>query len=95
MYGTYSRLDIAVHDGVLRMVVPRSRVTVISPDIFVVWMVGSSLIALFASCALSSLTPFPGSLMMSLASGAVTVAARWGAAKRAASNWSRRAPVDV
>jgi hypothetical protein len=33
--------------------------------------------------------------MMSLASGAVTVAARWGAAKRAVSNWSRRAPVDV
>jgi two-component system osmolarity sensor histidine kinase EnvZ len=39
-------IDIEVHDGVLRMVVPRSRVTVTSPDIFIVWMVGSSLILL-------------------------------------------------
>ncbi len=37
-------IRIEVHDGVLRMVVPRSRVTVTSPDIFIVWMVGSSLI---------------------------------------------------
>jgi two-component system osmolarity sensor histidine kinase EnvZ len=33
-----------VHDGVLHMVVPRDRVTVSSPDIFIVWMVGSALI---------------------------------------------------
>jgi two-component system osmolarity sensor histidine kinase EnvZ len=39
-------IDIEAHDGVLRMVVPRSRVTVTSPDIFIVWMVGSSLILL-------------------------------------------------
>jgi two-component system, OmpR family, osmolarity sensor histidine kinase EnvZ len=39
-------IRIDVHDGVLRMLVPRSRVTVTSPDIFIVWMVGSSLILL-------------------------------------------------
>ena len=37
---------IEVHDGVLRMMVPRDRVTVSSPDIFIVWMVGSALILL-------------------------------------------------
>jgi two-component system, OmpR family, osmolarity sensor histidine kinase EnvZ len=37
-------IRIEVHDGVLRMLVPRSRVTVTSPDIFLVWMVGSALI---------------------------------------------------
>jgi two-component system osmolarity sensor histidine kinase EnvZ len=37
-------IRIEVHDGVLRMTVPRSRVTVTSPDIFIVWMVGSALI---------------------------------------------------
>jgi two-component system osmolarity sensor histidine kinase EnvZ len=39
-------IDIRVeaHDGVLRMLVPRSRVTVTSPDIFIVWMAGSALI---------------------------------------------------
>ncbi|MEI9996644.1 MAG: ATP-binding protein [Rhizomicrobium sp.] len=39
-------IRIEVHDGVLRMMVPRSRVTVTSPDIFIVWMVGSALILL-------------------------------------------------
>jgi two-component system osmolarity sensor histidine kinase EnvZ len=39
-------IRIEVHDGVLRMMVPRRRVTVTSPDIFVVWMVGSALILL-------------------------------------------------
>jgi two-component system osmolarity sensor histidine kinase EnvZ len=33
-----------VKDGVLEMVVPRSRVTVEKPDIFILWMVGSALI---------------------------------------------------
>jgi two-component system osmolarity sensor histidine kinase EnvZ len=33
-----------VHDGVLEMVVPRSRMTVAKPDIFILWMVGSSFI---------------------------------------------------
>jgi two-component system osmolarity sensor histidine kinase EnvZ len=40
------QIRVEVHDGVLRMLVPRSRVTVTSPDIFIVWMVGSSLILL-------------------------------------------------
>jgi two-component system osmolarity sensor histidine kinase EnvZ len=35
-----------VHDGVLRMIVPRERATVSAPDIFILWMVGSSLILL-------------------------------------------------
>lgn len=37
-------IRIDVKDGVLRMLVPRSRVTVTSPDIFIVLMAGSSLI---------------------------------------------------
>jgi two-component system osmolarity sensor histidine kinase EnvZ len=37
-------IRIEVHDGVVEMMVPRSRVTVTSPDIFLVWMVGSALI---------------------------------------------------
>ncbi|HEY4941445.1 MAG TPA: ATP-binding protein [Rhizomicrobium sp.] len=37
-------IRIETHDGVLEMEVPRSRVTVTSPDIFIVWMVGSALI---------------------------------------------------
>jgi two-component system osmolarity sensor histidine kinase EnvZ len=37
-------IEIQVQGGVLRMEVPRNRVTVSSPDIFIVWMVGSSLI---------------------------------------------------
>jgi two-component system, OmpR family, osmolarity sensor histidine kinase EnvZ len=39
-------IDVEVHDGVLHMVVPRDRVTVASPDLFVVLMMGSSLILL-------------------------------------------------
>jgi two-component system osmolarity sensor histidine kinase EnvZ len=39
-------IDVEVHDGALRMVVPRDRVTVASPDLFVILMVGSSLILL-------------------------------------------------
>ena len=33
-----------MHDGVLDVLVPRDRVTVSKPDIFILWMVGSSLI---------------------------------------------------
>ncbi|MBV9046273.1 MAG: ATP-binding protein [Alphaproteobacteria bacterium] len=39
-------IRIEVHDGVLEMEVPRSRVTVTSPDIFILLMAGSSLILL-------------------------------------------------
>ncbi len=39
-------IRVAVHDGVLRMIVPRERATVSAPDIFVLWMVGSALILL-------------------------------------------------
>jgi two-component system osmolarity sensor histidine kinase EnvZ len=37
-------IRVEVHDGVLRMLVPRDRVTVSSPDIFIVWLVGASII---------------------------------------------------
>src|SRR5262249_45361817 len=39
-------IRVEVHDGVLRMVVPRERATVSAPDIFILWMVGSALILL-------------------------------------------------
>jgi two-component system osmolarity sensor histidine kinase EnvZ len=39
-------IRVEVHDGVLRMIVPRERATVSAPDIFVLWMVGSALILL-------------------------------------------------
>jgi two-component system, OmpR family, osmolarity sensor histidine kinase EnvZ len=39
-------ISVEVHDGVLHAIVPRDRITVSSPDIFIVWMVGSSLILL-------------------------------------------------
>jgi len=39
-------ISVEVHDGVLHMIVPRDRVTVSSPDLFVAWMVGSALILL-------------------------------------------------
>ncbi|HXC54857.1 MAG TPA: ATP-binding protein [Rhizomicrobium sp.] len=42
--GSVIDIRIEAHDGVLRLMVPRSRVTVTSPDIFIVWMVGSALI---------------------------------------------------
>jgi len=40
------RISVDVHDGVLHAIVPRHRITVSSPDIFIVWMLGSSLILL-------------------------------------------------
>jgi two-component system osmolarity sensor histidine kinase EnvZ len=39
-------IRVEVHDGVLKMIVPRDRVTVSSPDVFILWMVASSLILL-------------------------------------------------
>ncbi len=39
-------IRVEVRDGVLRMIVPRERATVSAPDIFILWMVGSSLILL-------------------------------------------------
>jgi two-component system, OmpR family, osmolarity sensor histidine kinase EnvZ len=39
-------ISVEVHDGVLRAIVPRDRITVSSPDIFILWMFGSSLILL-------------------------------------------------
>jgi len=42
-------ISVDVHDGILRAVVPRDRVTVSSPDIFIVWMGGSSLILLIVA----------------------------------------------
>lgn len=39
-------IDVEVHDGVLHAIVPRDRITVSSPDLFILWMVGSSLILL-------------------------------------------------
>lgn len=44
--GDLMDIRVEVHDGVLRLLVPRARVTVSSPDIFILWMVGSSLILL-------------------------------------------------
>lgn len=43
-FGNDFDIRVEVHDGVLRMVVPRERATVSAPDIFILWMVGSSLI---------------------------------------------------
>ena len=37
-------IKVDVHDGVLSVLVPRDRVTVSKPDIFILWMVGSALI---------------------------------------------------
>ena len=39
-------IKVDVKDGVLEIVVPRDRVTVSQPDIFILWMVGSALILL-------------------------------------------------
>jgi two-component system, OmpR family, osmolarity sensor histidine kinase EnvZ len=39
-------ISVDVHDGVLKAIVPRDRITVSSPDIFILWMLGSSLILL-------------------------------------------------
>ena len=40
------KISVEVHDGVLHAIVPRDRITVSSPDIFILWMLGSSLILL-------------------------------------------------
>jgi two-component system osmolarity sensor histidine kinase EnvZ len=37
-------IRVNLHDGVLAILVPRDRVTVSKPDIFILWMVGSSLL---------------------------------------------------
>jgi two-component system osmolarity sensor histidine kinase EnvZ len=37
-------IQVDVHDGVLSVLVPRDRVTVSKPDIFILWMVASSLL---------------------------------------------------
>jgi len=37
---------VEVHNGVLHILVPRDRITVSAPDIFILWMAGSSLILL-------------------------------------------------
>jgi two-component system osmolarity sensor histidine kinase EnvZ len=37
-------IRVDVHDGVLAVLVPRDRVTVSKPDLFILWMVGSSFI---------------------------------------------------
>jgi two-component system osmolarity sensor histidine kinase EnvZ len=42
--GNDFEIKVEVHDGVLRVLVPRDRVTVSKPDIFILWMVGSSLL---------------------------------------------------
>jgi two-component system osmolarity sensor histidine kinase EnvZ len=39
-------IRIEIEDGVLQMAVPRSRVTVTSPDVFIIWMAGSALVLL-------------------------------------------------
>ncbi|MBV9694066.1 MAG: HAMP domain-containing protein, partial [Alphaproteobacteria bacterium] len=39
-------IRVEVHDGVLRLIVPRERATVSAPDIFILWMAGSALILL-------------------------------------------------
>jgi two-component system osmolarity sensor histidine kinase EnvZ len=39
-------IKVETHDGVLEIGVPRDRVTVLGPDIFILWMVGSALILL-------------------------------------------------
>ena len=42
--GNDFEIKVDVHDGVLSVLVPRDRVTVSKPDIFILWMVGSALI---------------------------------------------------
>jgi len=39
-------IKVETHDGVLEIVAPRDRVTVLGPDIFILWMVGTALILL-------------------------------------------------
>jgi two-component system osmolarity sensor histidine kinase EnvZ len=42
--GSDLTLDVEVRDGALHLQIPRERVTVSKPDIFILWMVGSALI---------------------------------------------------
>ncbi|HSZ74623.1 MAG TPA: ATP-binding protein [Rhizomicrobium sp.] len=42
--GSTFHIGVEVNGGVLRIIVPRERVTVSSPDIFILWMVGSSVV---------------------------------------------------
>ena len=42
--GDAFEIRVDVHDGVLAVLVPRDRITVSKPDIFILWMVGSSLL---------------------------------------------------
>lgn len=42
--GNDFEIRVDVHDGVLSVLVPRDRVTVSKPDIFILWMLGSSLL---------------------------------------------------
>ena len=42
--GNDFEIQVDVHDGVLSVLVPRDRVTVSKPDIFILWMVGASLL---------------------------------------------------
>jgi two-component system osmolarity sensor histidine kinase EnvZ len=42
--GNDFEIRVDVHDGVLSVLVPRDRITVSKPDIFILWMVGSSLL---------------------------------------------------
>lgn len=44
--GNDFEIRVDVHDGVLAVLVPRDRITVSKPDIFILWMVGSSLLLL-------------------------------------------------
>ena len=39
-------ITVEVHNGVLHILVPRDRITVSAPDIFILWMAGSSLVLL-------------------------------------------------
>jgi two-component system osmolarity sensor histidine kinase EnvZ len=43
-FSDYVDLRVQVKDGVLRLLVPRARVTASNADIFVLWMIGSSLV---------------------------------------------------
>jgi len=43
-FGDFVDIKADVHDGVLEMMVPRNRISVDKPDIFILWMVGSSFI---------------------------------------------------
>src|SRR6185437_16684463 len=40
----YVDLRVQLKDGVLRLLVPRERVTASNADIFILWMIGSSLV---------------------------------------------------